>query len=107
VAHDVTASYAARYYAERRRAQANTADPQGACREWRDPREVVAELMAPCATVTAEDGDGQPAAWCGVPLCEHHLTDPSDKWPQGRRTYCTRQDGPRRRPCNLYTPATE
>lgn len=89
---------AARYAQARRRALGNTGDPQGARREWRDPREAVAALMAPCHTELP--GGGR----CGVPLAEHHLTDPSAEWPQGHRTYCTRQSGPRRHPCNLYTP---
>jgi hypothetical protein len=90
---------AARYAQARRAALGNHGDPQGARPGWRDPRAVVAELMAPCATGLPGGGT------CGVPMAEHHLTDPSDKWPRGRRTYCTRQDGPRHHPCNEYTPA--
>lgn len=44
---------------------------------------------------------------CGAPLAEHHLTDPSDEYPRGHRTYCTRQQGRRRCPCDEYEPVTE
>jgi hypothetical protein len=87
----------ARYAQARRRALTRTADPQAAGGPWRDPRQVVTELMAPCATGLPGGGT------CGVPMAEHHLTGPSAAYPAGRRTYCTRQDGPRHHPCNLYT----
>jgi hypothetical protein len=108
---------AARYAKARRQALTRTGDPQGAGggEDWADPGgrspetygpagapARVARLMARCATVTGGTADAPEL--CGVPAAEHHLTDPSAAWPAGRRTYCTRQDGPRRHPCHLYTP---
>lgn len=97
-------------YAEagRRSRRRKPADPQRAPVAWRDPRLAVAEMMAPCATVTAVDGDGEPAAWCGDPMAEHHLTDPSAEWPAGHRTRCTRGTAAGWCPCRAYTsPQTE
>lgn len=99
---------AAAYRARTTRNTTPRGDPQRTGTAWRDPREVAAELMAPCATVTAVDADGDPAAWCGHPALEHHLTGPSGEWPDGHRTRCTRGTAAGWCPCRAYTsPQTE
>lgn len=105
---------AARYAKARRQALTRTGDPQGAASApGPDPDTYgpagaparAARMMARCATVTG--GTAGAPELCGVPMAEHHLTDPSAAYPSGRRTYCTRQDGPGRAPCTLYTPPEE
>lgn len=60
-----------------------------------DPREAAAAMLRPCATLLPGGGT------CAAPMAEHHVPDRKDR--REVRTYCTRQEGPRRCPCERYT----
>lgn len=78
------------------------ADPQAAVIGGPAAPAYAAAMMARCATKTGEAGGED--ILCGAPLAEHHIGEING---EPGRTYCTRQEGPRRCPCHRYTPETE